>query len=94
LGRRQISFVEGVSDLLYLPSVSGVLDSKKREALSEDWTITPVGGSDKVPTFVSLLGSQKRLKLATLIVATGRQLTDFVTPVFICFSHLRSHIYQ
>lgn len=59
--------VEGVSDILYLPSVSGVLGSKKRETLREEWTITPVGGSDKVPTFVSLLGSQKKLKLATLI---------------------------
>jgi hypothetical protein len=37
------------------------------EGLSQAWTITPVGGSDKVPTFLSLLGSQKKLKLATLI---------------------------
>jgi predicted ATP-dependent endonuclease of OLD family len=59
--------VEGVSDLLFLPSVSGVLESGKREGLREDWTITPVGGSDKVPTFVSLLGSQKKLNVATLI---------------------------
>ena len=59
--------VEGVSDLLILPSVSGVLESKKRAGLSDDWTITPVGGSDKVPTFVALLGSQKKLKVATLI---------------------------
>ena len=51
--------VEGVSDLLYLPSVSGALESHNREGLSDNWTITPVGGSDKVPTFVSLLGSQK-----------------------------------
>jgi predicted ATP-dependent endonuclease of OLD family len=59
--------VEGVSDLLYLPIVSGVLADQKRVGLSEDWMITPVGGSDKVTTFVSLLGSQKKLKLATLI---------------------------
>jgi predicted ATP-dependent endonuclease of OLD family len=59
--------VEGVSDLLYLTSVSGVLAPKKRESLLDAWTITPVGGSDKVPTFVSLMGSQKKLKLATLI---------------------------
>ncbi len=31
------------------------------------WTITPVGGSDKVPTFVSLMGSQKDINVATLI---------------------------
>lgn len=59
--------VEGVSDLLYLQVISGVLNRAGREALSEEWTITPVGGIDKVPTFVALLGSQKKLKVATLI---------------------------
>jgi predicted ATP-dependent endonuclease of OLD family len=59
--------VEGVSDLLYLPTISDVMTGQKRVGLSEAWTITPVGGSDKVTTFVSLLGSQKKLKLATLI---------------------------
>lgn len=59
--------VEGVSDLLYIQTISAVLGSLKRESLSEKWTITPVGGSDKVPTFVALLGAQKGLKIATLI---------------------------
>lgn len=59
--------VEGVSDLLYLPSLSGALASQNRIGLSDDWTITPVGGSHKVPTFVSLMGSQKKMKVATLI---------------------------
>ncbi len=59
--------VEGVSDLLYLPTVGGVLSAAGRESLSPAWTITPVGGSDKIPTFVALLGSQKKLKVATLI---------------------------
>ena len=59
--------VEGVSDLLYLQTVSGVLQAKGRIGLDSRWTITPVGGSDKVPTFVALIGSQKNLNLATLI---------------------------
>ena len=59
--------VEGVSDLLYLQVVSALLESKGRERLSDKWTITPVGGADKVPTFVALLGAQKGLKTATLI---------------------------
>ena len=59
--------VEGVSDLLYLSAMTGVLASQRRTGLSDRWTITPVGGSDKVTTFVSLLGSQKKLKVATLI---------------------------
>lgn len=59
--------VEGVSDLLYLQTISGVLGRQNRETLDERWTITPVGGSDKVPTFVSLIGANTKLKLATLI---------------------------
>jgi len=59
--------VEGVSDLLYIQAVSTFLERNGREGLSTDWTITPVGGSDKVPTFISLLGSQKGLNVATLI---------------------------
>ncbi len=59
--------VEGVSDLLYIQTISGVLESKGRAGLDRRWTITPVGGSDKVPTFVALIGSQKNLRIATLI---------------------------
>ena len=59
--------VEGVSDLLYLQVISSVLERRRGEGLSQKWTITPVGGSDKVPTFVALIGSQKGLKIATLI---------------------------
>ena len=47
--------------------ISGVLNRTGRESLSEEWTITPVGGFDKVPTLVALLSSQKKLKIATLI---------------------------
>lgn len=64
---RNCLVVEGVSDFLYLQAISGVLDRAGREALSEEWVITPVGGIDKVPTFVALLGSQKKLNIATLI---------------------------
>ena len=59
--------VEGVSDLLYLQTVSGMLRALNREGLDAKWTITPVGGSQKVSTFVALLGSQKNLTVATLI---------------------------
>ena len=59
--------VEGVSDLLYIQTVSGFLQAKGRVGLDSRWTITPVGGSDKVPTFVALIGSQKNLNVATLV---------------------------
>lgn len=59
--------VEGVADLLYLRAVSAQLEREGRTGLSEDWVITPVGGSGKVPTFVALLGSQKGMNVATLL---------------------------
>lgn len=59
--------VEGVSDLLFIQGISTILDRKGMEILDARWTITPVGGSDKVPTFVSLIGSQHSLNLAVLI---------------------------
>jgi len=59
--------VEGVSDLLYIETISALLQAKGEPGLSNDWTITPVGGADKVPTFVSLIGAQKKLRVAVLI---------------------------
>lgn len=47
--------VEGVSDLIYLQIMSGVLEQTGREFLSDEITIVPVGGMEKVATFVSLL---------------------------------------
>ena len=59
--------VEGVSDLLYIQVMSAVLQEQGCEGLSSDWTITPVGGADKVPTFVALIGAQTSLNVAVLV---------------------------
>ncbi|MCY3999820.1 MAG: hypothetical protein OXF84_03290 [Bacteroidetes bacterium] len=59
--------VEGVSDLLFLQGMGSLLDALGRTSLSNQWTITPVGGSGNVPTFVALLGAQTNLKIAVLI---------------------------
>ena len=59
--------VEGVSDLLYIKAASESLHAARREGLNQNWTITPVGGSDKVPTFVALIGAQSKMNVATLI---------------------------
>ena len=56
--------VEGVSDLLYLQAMSSVLEGQSRPGLDSRWTITPVGGSEKVPTFAALLGAQDGLTIA------------------------------
>lgn len=59
--------VEGVSDLLYLQTMSALLEGKGKTGLSSGWTITPVGGSEKVPTFVALVGAQRKLNVAVLV---------------------------
>lgn len=59
--------VEGVSDLLYLTAISTILEKNNRTSLNPKWTITPIGGIDKTPAFVSLFSSQRSLKLAVLI---------------------------
>lgn len=70
--------VEGVADMLYLRAVAAQLEREGREGLSEQWVITPVGGSGKVPTFVALLGSQKGINVATLldIQSSDKQLIE------------------
>ena len=59
--------VEGVSDLLYLQTMSALLQERGNPGLSDEWIITPVGGADKVPTFVALIGAQTKLNIAVLI---------------------------
>lgn len=59
--------VEGVSDLLYIQTISALLQRRGKEGLSTDWTITPVGGAGNVPTFVALIGAQEHLNVAVLI---------------------------
>lgn len=48
--------VEGPADLVYLKYFSSILESKNMEFLNPDITIVPVGGLDKLSTFVALLG--------------------------------------
>jgi len=60
--------VEGISDLIYLKTMSGIIESIGREGLSEDITIVPTGGLDKVATFISLLRGNK-LEIVCLLDA-------------------------
>lgn len=59
--------VEGVSDLLYIQVMSVCLQEKGESGLDSKWTITPVGGFDKIPTFVALIAARTNLNLAVLI---------------------------
>ena len=64
--------VECPSDMLFLRSVSGQLEREGRVGLSNQWVITPVGGSGKVPAFVALLTPQKGMNVATLLDIQSR----------------------
>lgn len=57
--------VEGPSELIYLQVASSIVEANGGEGLRDDITIVPVGGLDKVVTFVALLGASG-LKLAVL----------------------------
>jgi predicted ATP-dependent endonuclease of OLD family len=59
--------VEGPADLLFIQGMSTLLGRDGREGLSDSWTLTPVGGAGRVPTFVRLLTNQKGMLVATLI---------------------------
>jgi hypothetical protein len=59
--------VEGAGDILIIQAMSTLLGREGKEALSDKWTLTPVGGSGRIPTFVRLLTGQKGMTVATLI---------------------------
>ena len=71
--------VEGPADLIYLTVLSNILETEKRTSLKEDITIVPVGGLDKVTTFISLLRGSKLnvvCLLDTFTNQTGKQKVD------------------
>lgn len=63
--------VEGPSDYIYLQLLSQACEDAGLPFLDPRWVVTPVGGADKVSTFVSLLGANK-LNIAVLIDANPR----------------------
>jgi predicted ATP-dependent endonuclease of OLD family len=65
--------VEGPSDLLYLKAYSDHLASLGRTSLKNAWTITPVGGVDKVTAFMSLLYGNKVNVAIFTDFATGQK---------------------
>lgn len=57
--------VEGPSDILYLQVLSQALTKRRREGLSDKWTLCPSGGIDKIAPFVRLFGGN-RINVAVL----------------------------
>jgi predicted ATP-dependent endonuclease of OLD family len=62
--------VEGVSDLLYLKAFSELLRRKDRVFLDLKWTICPVGGIDKMSSFINLFSANK-INITPLVDVTN-----------------------
>jgi len=58
--------LEGPSDLIYLDVLSDLAENRQHTGLDPKWVKTPIGGSGKLSTFVTLLGANK-LNVAVLI---------------------------
>jgi hypothetical protein len=65
-----VLLVEGTSDLIYLQLLSRAVERKKKVGLDRRWTITPVGGIDKMDTFARLFKGQQ-LNIAALVDNVG-----------------------
>ena len=58
--------VEGPADVAYLSVMSDLVRQGGGRGLDPRWTLTPVGGIDKLPTFIALLGGSD-LRLAVIM---------------------------
>lgn len=58
--------IEGVSDLIFLQTMSGILEAVGRTGLREDIVLVPTGGLEKVATFISLMRGSN-LEIACLL---------------------------
>lgn len=65
--------VEGPSDYVYLSVLSEHLRSLGRTSLDPRWVIVPVGGLDKIPTFIALLGAHLNVAVVMDASAGGSQ---------------------
>lgn len=70
IGENQL-LVEGPSDVVYLTVMSDVIRRAGGTPLDPRWTVTPVGGLDKVPSFVSLFGGSDLSVAVLMDVAAG-----------------------
>lgn len=71
--------VEGPADLVFLGIMSSVLEAEQRIHLQDDITIVPVGGLDKVASFIALLRGTKLnvvCLLDTFTDPSGKQRVD------------------
>jgi hypothetical protein len=60
-------FVEGVHDLLFLRTMSGIIIDSGGRGLDPRWTIAPLGGSTNIPLLATLAGSENTEKQVCLV---------------------------
>lgn len=71
--------VEGPSDLVFLIVLSEYLEERGLAHLDPRLTIVPVGGADKIPTFVALLGAHLDVSvLVDSLVTQNQRLQDMI----------------
>ncbi|MFF4560659.1 AAA family ATPase [Streptomyces sp. NPDC001435] len=61
-----VLLLEGPSDLIYLDVLTEIAEANGSAGLDPRWVKTPIGGSGKLSTFVTLLGANK-LNVAVLV---------------------------
>jgi energy-coupling factor transporter ATP-binding protein EcfA2 len=64
--------LEGPSDLIYLDVLTDLAEGRQQPGLDPRWVKTPIGGSGKLSTFVTLLGANK-LHVAVLIDSSTKE---------------------
>lgn len=84
--------VEGISDFIYLSIMSNLLQDDGRAGLDADIAIVPIGGADKVASFISLLRGNK-LKMVCLLdtftnQSAEKRLNNMVTKKIIRESNI------
>ena len=67
-----VLLVEGTSDLIYLQLLSRARERKGAAGLDRRWAVTPVGGIDKMDTFVRLFKGQQ-LNICALVDTVGNK---------------------
>lgn len=65
--------VEGPADYIYFQVLGGHLAATGRTRLDPRWVVVPVGGADKIPTFIALLGAQLNVAVVLDVAAGGNQ---------------------
>lgn len=84
-----ILLVEGPADLRFIQVMRHLLDAGGRTSLDPRWIVVPVGGKDKMPSFVALFGRQLNCAaLADGTIDDHKRLGDCIERNVVDRSHI------